>query len=172
MSIYAPINKFRNRQLPWLQRLFSFLLIGGFASIVNIVCFFISYYFLLKTMNSYLTYYISFVFATEISIFANFIPNDRITFYHLPGRKRSWWARYLRFHVTSIGGIGLTFGVSSSLFHVLHIIVILAQAIALISAAGFNFIFHHIFTYRPTRVKTMVLRRDDTATKKSKDLTE
>lgn len=172
MSSYAPINEFRNGQRSWLQRLFSFLLIGGFGAIVNIACFFIMYFYVLKTTSGFLAYIVSFVVATEISILANFIPNDRITFYHLPGRKRPWWARYLRFHMTSMGGIGLTLGVSSSLFHLLHIIVILAQAIALVSATGFNFIFHHIFTYRPARVKTIALRRDDTVATMSKGLTE
>jgi putative flippase GtrA len=132
----------------WFQRLFSYLFIGGCAAIVNLICFVMVYYHILRTTSDPTRYLIAFTVATEISILANFIPNDYLTFRHLPGHARSWGARCLRFHVTCIGGTLVTLIISSSLLHLLHAPAILAQAVALIIATTFNFTFHHIFTYR------------------------
>jgi putative flippase GtrA len=61
-------------------RLFSFLCIGGFGAIVNVLCFSSAYYPLLKVANSFLAYGIAFIVGTEVSIVSNFILNDRFTF--------------------------------------------------------------------------------------------
>ncbi|MFL5625421.1 MAG: GtrA family protein [Ktedonobacteraceae bacterium] len=94
------------------------------------------------------------VFASEISIMANFIPNDYFTFSHLPGHDRSWLARYARFHLTSIVGSILTFLIESGFSYMGHVPAILAQATALILVLIYNFSFHHIFTYG--HIKTAV----------------
>ena len=138
----------------WVGRLFSFLCIGGFAALINVLCFSIVYYRMERLFNGFLAYMLAFLVATEVSIFANFIPNDRITFRYLSGQIRSWGTRCLRFHLTSIGGTGLTFGLSFSLFHLLHVPPLLAQAAALLIATAFNFVFHHLFTYRHTQKTT------------------
>lgn len=126
-------------------QLFSFLCVGGFGAIVNIFCFSGVYYPLLEVTNSFIAYAIAFVVATEVSIVSNFILNDHFTFgdFHA----RSWPARCLRYHVTSIGGVILTLGSSFSLLHLLHIPALPAQATALIIATAWNFVFHHVFTY-------------------------
>jgi dolichol-phosphate mannosyltransferase len=135
-------------QKGWGGRLFSFLCIGGFAALINLLCFSIVYYRMTQAINVLPAYVLAFLMATEVSIVANFIPNDRITFRNLPGQCRSWGTRCLRFHMTSIGGISLTLGFSFTFLHLFHILALLAQAAALLIATAFNFVFHHLFTYR------------------------
>ncbi|MGZ3583134.1 MAG: GtrA family protein [Ktedonobacterales bacterium] len=144
----------------WFQRLFSYLFVGGFAAIVNLFVFYLMYYVVplpfddKNTVQHTEHYLIAFVVATEISILANFIPNDRITFSHLPGHSRSWLARCLRFHLTCIAGTLLTLAISYTL-HLVHLPAIVAQAIALIIVTAFNFTFHHLFTYRHTEPQVL-----------------
>ncbi|HET9918805.1 MAG TPA: GtrA family protein [Ktedonobacteraceae bacterium] len=134
------------------QRFFMFAFIGGLAALVNIAVFYIVFDVIALPVNETIHNVIASVFAAEISIMANFIPNDFFTFRHLAGHQRSWIARCLRFHMTSIGGSLLTFIIEFSLSHMLHVRPIFAQAIALIIVLFYNFSFHHIFTYR--HVKT------------------
>ena len=112
---------------------------------VNVLCFSGVYYPLLEVANSFIAYGIAFVLGTEISLVSNFILNDHFTFgdFHV----RSWRTRCLRYHVTSMGGVLLTFGSSFSLLHLLHVSALPAQAAALIIATACNFVFHHVFTY-------------------------
>jgi dolichol-phosphate mannosyltransferase len=133
-------------------RLFSFLCIGGFGAIVNLLCFSGVYYPLLEVANSFVAYGMAFVVGTEVSIVSNFILNDRLTFGDL--HARSWQARCLRYHVTSIGGVLLTLGSSFALLQLLHVPVLPAQATALIIATACNFVFHHVFTYGHVAVQT------------------
>ena len=142
------------RQIPHTQRaetykmvvrLFSFLCIGGFGAIVNLLCFSGVYYPLFEVANSFVAYGMAFVVGTEVSIVSNFILNDRLTFGDL--HARSWQARCLRYHVTSIGGVLLTLGSSFSLHHLLHVPALPAQAAALIIATACNFVLHRVFTY-------------------------
>ena len=86
---------------------------------VNLLCFSGVYYALWEITNSYIAYGMAFVVGTEVSIVSNFILNDRLTFGDL--HARSWQARCLRYHVTSIGGVLLTLGSSFSLLHLLHV---------------------------------------------------
>jgi putative flippase GtrA len=128
-----------------IVRLFSFLCIGGFGAVVNLLCFSGVYYSLLEVTNSFIAYAIAFVVGTEISIFSNFILNDLLTFGDL--HARSWQARCLRYHVTSTGGVLLTLGSSFSLLHLLHVPALPAQATALIVVTACNFGLHRFFTY-------------------------
>ncbi len=153
-------DRLPGRWVGWFQRLFSFLLVGGFGTVVNMVCFSIIYYSLVRLIDNLVVYFIAFIAATEVSIVSNFVLNDHITFRHLHGHSRSWQARCLRYHITSGGGTALTLGISFSLLHVLHISALLAQAMALIAATGFNFVFHHIFTYHQGHEKTSTGRGD------------
>lgn len=136
-----------------LQRFSSFVVIGGFAALVNLLVFFLAYHVIKIPVSDMVHNGIASVLAAEISIMANFIPNDYFTFSHLAGG-RSWGARCVRFHITSIGGSVLTFLIEFSLSNLLHILPILAQAIALIVVLFYNFSFHHLFTYRHTKLKT------------------
>jgi putative flippase GtrA len=124
----------------WIQRAFSYLFVGGIAEIINLMAS--------SPLPYKIHYGIAFVIATEVSIMANFIPNDRITFSHLPGHSRSWIQRCARFHVTCTGGVIVTFAVSSLLHLILQVPALPSQAVALIVATAFNFTFHHLFTYR------------------------
>lgn len=137
----------------WIQRLFTYLMVGGFAALVNLAMFALFYEKIRLPLNDHVfvqhvtRYMIAFLIATEVSIMANFIPNDRITFSHLPGHSRSWVTRALRFHVTCIAGTLLTLLISFSL-HLFLVQAVVAQAIALIVVTAFNFTMHHVFTYR------------------------
>src|SRR5579864_4351821 len=72
-----------------LKRLFSFLLVGGFGAVVNLVCFSCAYYALGRPVNRLLAYASAFVIATEVSILVNFMLNDRFTFRQLHDRGRA-----------------------------------------------------------------------------------
>lgn len=139
----------------WIQRLVSYLFVGGFAAVVNLVFFSLLHDHLLSdSMNHIVRYLVAYAIATEISIFANFIPNDRITFSHLPGHSRSWVVRCLRFHVTCTAGVALTLAIGFSLHlvalnnHVAWLGATVGQAIAIVIVTAFNFTMHHVFTYR------------------------
>jgi putative flippase GtrA len=136
-----------------LQRLFSFLLFGGIAAIVNLIVFYIVFYHVALPVKTEVHNIIAFIVAAEISLITNFIPNDRYTFRHLPGRTRSWPARCARFHVTSISGTILTFLIEFTLSTVLHVPAIISQAIAILIVTLYNFVFHHFFTYRHVKVE-------------------
>ncbi|HKB47942.1 MAG TPA: GtrA family protein [Ktedonobacterales bacterium] len=131
-----------------LQRVFTYLVIGGFAAVVNLLFLGLFYQVIKLDINDTVHYYVAFALAAEISIFANFIPNDRITFSRLPGHVRSWWARCLRFHSTVIVGTLITLAISSALKFGLKMNFLIAQAIAIIIALTFNFTMHHVWTYR------------------------
>ncbi len=131
-----------------LQRAVSYLIVGGFAATVNLICLYILYDVIQMPLGTTTHYVVAFIIAAEISILANFIPNDRITFSHLPGHARSWWQRCWRFHSTAIAGTLITFVISLGLKLELHLHTVIAQSIAIIIALVFNFTFHHIWTYR------------------------
>jgi putative flippase GtrA len=132
----------------WFQRLFTYLVIGGSAAIVNMIVFYIVFYRIQLPLNVTLHNAIANVTAAEISIMANFIPNDYFTFRHLPGHQRSWGARCLRFHLTAIVGSLLNFLIELSLTSLAHVPALLSQGIAIWLVLIYNFSFHHIFTYR------------------------
>ncbi len=135
----------------WLQRLSTYLCIGGFAAVVNIVIFSLVLY-RVPLPFPWMTYNIhnilANVIAAEISIMANFIPNDYFTFRHLPGHSRTWLQRCMRFQMTAISGSVLTILLEFTFVSFLHVFAILAQALALILALVYNFTAHHVFTYR------------------------
>lgn len=142
----------------WIQRLVSYLMVGGFAALVNLAMFALWYEKIRLPFNDHIfaqhviRYMVAFLIATEVSIMANFVPNDRITFSHLPGHSRSWVTRAMRFHLTCVAGTLLTLVISFSL-HLFSVQAVVAQAIALIVVTAFNFTMHHVFTYRHVRVE-------------------
>jgi putative flippase GtrA len=138
-----------------VQRVFTYLIVGGMAALINLAFFYLFYYRVHlvgddSTAGESARYVVAFALATEISIVANFVANDRLTFRRLPGHKRSWWVRCARFHLTCLFGTVVTLVLS----YILHLFIaaILAQAISLIVVTAINFVNHHVFTYRhPTR---------------------
>ncbi len=147
--LLAMIDERTHGRAGLLQRLFSYLFFGGLAALVNLGVFYVMYYHLLKTVdNTVLRNTLSYIVAAELSILANFIPNDRFTFNTLPGATRPWLQRCLRFHMTTIVGSVLTFMIELSLSTFGHIQPIASEAIATLIVLVYNFSFHHIFTYR------------------------
>ncbi len=129
-----------------IQRLFTYLVIGGTAAVVNLSAFAIFEHFgSLKVFSPYSVF--AYFTAYEVSILANFIPNDYFTFRFLPGHQRSWIARGLRFHATSLSGVLVTFALSWVFYHPLNLPLLVSQALALILAVFYNFTVHHLFTY-------------------------
>ena len=131
-----------------IQQFFSFALIGGFGACVNLAVFYTVDHFMLLHINNIMHNAIAFIAASEISLFANFIPNDYFTFRHLAGN-RMWSARCVRFHITAFSGIALTYLIQFSLNFFLHVPAFFAQATAILLVLFYNFAFHHLFTYRP-----------------------
>jgi putative flippase GtrA len=79
---------------------------------------------------------------------SSFVMNDSITFSHLPGHARSWWARCLRFHSTSAAGTIATLVMSFGFKTWLGMSAIIAEAVAILLALFLNFTMHHVWTYR------------------------
>jgi|GEM_PF-762217 len=146
------VDKVTNGRADWVQRFFSYSFIGGIAALVNLTIFSIVYH-RLEMPASYVVHNLiaqglAQVIAFEISLMVNFIPNDYFTFRHLAGHNRSWGARFLRYHITSITGFCLTMLIQFVLTNGVHIPYFFSQAIALILVFVYNFTFHHLFTYR------------------------
>ena len=129
-----------------LQRLFTYLMVGGFAAVVNLAVFGLMLNAALP-LNDQAHNIVAYCVAAELSILANFIPTDRITFSHLPGHSRSWYARCLRFHTTCIMGTSLTFIIEYVLHYRFHLLALLGEAVAIVIVLFFNFTVHHVFTY-------------------------
>jgi putative flippase GtrA len=131
------------------QRLFSYLFIGGIAALINLGMLKLMLILLERWPTSeHFHFIVASAVAYEVSILANFIPNDYFTFRHLSGHGRRWIARAARFHITSIGGILVTFTIAAVVHYGFKVDAFWAQAIALLLAVVFNFTFHHVFTYR------------------------
>jgi putative flippase GtrA len=137
----------------WIQRFVTYSFIGGSAAVVNLLIFAFMWQVVPLPLDTHiwwqdgLKWFIAFAVAAEISIFANFIPNDYFTFRHLPGHQRSWLARAARFNLTCVAGTLLTLAISGGL-HFVHVQATLGQAIAIALVFLFNFTFHHVYTYR------------------------
>jgi putative flippase GtrA len=142
------VDNVTNGRADWVQRFFSYTFIGGMAALVNLVIFSTTYHSMAIPVSDVVRNLIAQVIAFEISLIANFVPNDYFTFRHLPGHKRSWGARCLRYHITSTTGFCLTVMIETVLAFGVHIPPFFSQAIALILVYIYNFTFHHLFTYR------------------------
>ena len=127
-----------------IQRLASYLIISGAAALLNLAAYGGLVIF------AHASFLIAQLVAAEISIMASFIPNDRVTFSRLPGHARSWWARCVRFHLTSAGGTFITIGASFALLQG-GAPKLVAQACAILIAMVFSFTVHNLFTYGRTR---------------------
>ena len=148
------VDRVTKGRADWVVRFFSYIFFGGTAAVVNLVVFFVALNYIPLHINSLVQNVFASVLACEISLIANFIPNDYFTFRHMPGRARSWSARCARFHITSLVGSGLTILIQLFFSHVVHIMPLLGQALALIIVLFYNFSFHHLFTYRHVKTAT------------------
>jgi putative flippase GtrA len=144
------INEKTSGKAGQIQRILSYLLFGGLAAGVNLVIFGLALYrfHFPIGVSTQVHNIFAFIIAAECSIMANFLPNDRFTFISLPGAKRPWLQRCLRFHATCIVGTLLTFLLEFTLFSLVHTPELLAEAMAIVIVLIYNFTFHHLFTYR------------------------
>lgn len=143
------VDKKTNGRAGWMQRIISYLFFGGLAAVVNLITFYVMFHHVFASLRSdFLHNTLSYLVAAELSILANFIPNDRFTFNKLPGARRPWILRCMRFHLTALVGTGLTYIIELTLSNFLHLEVVFAEAIAIIIVLVYNFTFHHLFTYR------------------------
>lgn len=83
-NLHAGDEKRRRGHAGWMQRGFNYLLFGGFAVVVNLLVFSLVYYRIGWPADQQWHYAVAFALASEVSILANFVPNDAITFRHLP----------------------------------------------------------------------------------------
>ena len=146
-ALLAMIDRLTRGRADWVGRAFSYVIIGGCSMVVNLVVFSLVYYRVSWPANQQWHYVLAFSTASEVSIMANFFPNDAITFRRLPGHSRPWLVRCIRFHATYLLGTLLQLLLSFSL-HLLSSPAVFAQALAIALVTAFNFAFHHLFTYR------------------------
>jgi hypothetical protein len=71
----------------------TFLIIGGFTSLINIGIAMVVWDLFLPTSNA-LTNLVGTVVGIEISLVVNFIFNDKFTFNNAPGHDRPWMVFY------------------------------------------------------------------------------
>lgn len=129
------------------RRLVSYLSVGGVSALSNLMALWLLLHHVAIPGDARIRYLIAVIVANEVSTVVNFIPNDLITFRKLPGHSRHWLVRFVRFHVTALGGLLVTTVISQMLFEV-GLPGLLPQMVAIVVALGFNFTAHHLFTYR------------------------
>ena len=116
------------RQIGWYGS--SVTSFGGTAALVNLAVFAIGLALLPASISPFMRTLIADVIACEVSLIANFIPNDYFTFRHVSGRQRPWIARCARFHLTSLVGSLLTILLQQFFSHVVHLYPLFGQALA------------------------------------------
>jgi putative flippase GtrA len=137
----------------YVQRLVSYLFLGGLAALVNLIVFDLIFSFLHLPfdLSTQARNMLASICAAECSVMTNFLLNDHFTFRYLPGARRPWPQRCLRFHATCLVGSLLTFVLEFSFFSLAHVPALFAEMIAIVLVLIYNFTFHHIFTYRSAR---------------------
>ncbi|HTI14231.1 MAG TPA: GtrA family protein [Dictyobacter sp.] len=148
------VDNLSNGRAGQFQKIFSYLLFGGFGAIVNVAVMYIMAHIILAstTISAPIQNIIASVVACEISLIANFIPNDYFTFRYMPGHERPWLVRCGRFHITALSGSVLTTIIEFGFNHFLHIEAYIAEAVAIIIVLFYNFTLHHLFTYNHKKV--------------------
>lgn len=142
------VDEVTHGRADWMVRFVSYLFFGGAAAVVNLIVFAAGLVLLHGSLNPFMRTLVADVIACEVSLIANFIPNDYFTFRHVPGRQRSWLLRCARFHATALVGFLLTVLLQQFFSHVVHIYPLVGQALAILIVLFYNFTFHHLFTYR------------------------
>ena len=132
-----------------LMRLIQFLIVGGSASVLNLVC--VAVLDAIFRPNGVLPVFFATAAATEISLLFNFVLNDRFTFRNLVNGQRTWAQRCLRFHGPASVGFILTLLISNSVHHFGHQKLVVSQAIAIVIVTMVNFFMHRNWTYREAK---------------------
>ncbi len=138
-----------------LVRIAQFLLVGGTASLLNLVC--VGLLDRVFHPTGVMPVFFVILAATEISLLANFMLNDRFTFRSLVGEHRTWLQRCIRFHGPASVGFVLTLVISNSVHHFVtyghgkHLPLVVGQAIAIVIVTFVNFFMHRNWTYREVK---------------------
>lgn len=146
--VYVQVDRLSGGRGAQVRKVLSYLMVGGFAACVNLAVQALLLYGVALPMSESAHNLLALVIATECSILANFVPNDRFTFRPAEGHWRPWQARCLRFHLTALSGTLLAMLLQIILHEALHIQPVLANAIALVLVLNYNYVTHHLFTYR------------------------
>ncbi len=150
----AWLHKVSGAKADGIMQLVSFLVIGGSASLLNLIIIF-AFDLLDKTHHNDLTRHLIYsAIATEISLLYNFMLNDRFTFHAMIDQRRTWLQRCIRFHGPASVGFVLTLILSSVFFSLTQTLphhAVIAQAMAIVIVTAVNFTMHRFWTYRPSK---------------------
>lgn len=152
-ALYDLLDRYSGGRAAGIMRLASFLIIGGSASVLNLVIIAILDHFLHPSKTDTALYLVISAISTEISLVYNFALNDRFTFRSLIDTRRSWLQRCVRFHGPASVGFVLTLAISATVFTITHHTV-RSQAVAIVIVTGVNFLMHRYWTYRTTHTHT------------------
>ena len=103
-----------------LVKFITFLVIGGFTTIINLGIVWVVFYKLHLPFSSGANNFISAALGSELSLIVNFMLNDKFTFHDGSGHDRPWLIRGLRFNATGLVGVGLTLGIEWGLYDLLE----------------------------------------------------
>jgi Predicted membrane protein len=142
------VDKVTHGRADLVMRFVSYLFFGGTAALVNLAVFALGLVLLPASFDPFTRTLVADIIACEVSLIANFIPNDYFTFRYMAGRQRPWIIRCARFHMTGMVGFLLTVILQQFFSHGVHIYPLLGQALAILIVLIYNFTFHHLFTYR------------------------
>jgi putative flippase GtrA len=153
--LYQWVDQKSNGKGAEIIRLGQFLLVGGSASVLNLICVALLDHSFHPT--SALAVFLVTLVATEISLLYNFALNDRFTFRSLIGEHRTMLQRCIRFHGPASVGFILTLTISNGIHHFVtirgqHLSLVVGQAIAIVIVTAVNFFMHRHWTYREVKV--------------------
>jgi len=146
---YAVLDAKTGGKAAEVLRLVTFLAVGGSASLLNLACVW-SFDRLLHPAGG-IAVFLVLAAATEISLLANFLLNDRFTFRTMVGEHRTFLRRAARFHGPAMVGFGLTLLISNLAHHFTHLTLTTAQGVAILIVTVVNFLMHRHWTYREAR---------------------
>jgi putative flippase GtrA len=155
-QIYRLIDAKSGGKAAEFVRLSQFLVVGGSASVLNLVC--VALFDKLFKPSGVWPVFFVILAATEISLIFNFALNDRFTFRALVSEHRTWLQRCVRFHGPASLGFVLTLLISNgvhnlvTLSHGKHPPLVVGQAIAIVIVTAVNFLMHRHWTYREVSV--------------------
>jgi putative flippase GtrA len=154
-QLHRLLDEKSNGRAEELVRVVQFLVVGGSASALNLAC--VGLFDKLFNPSGVWPVFFVILVATEISLLANFILNDRFTFRSLVSQQRTWSQRCLRFHGPASVGFVLTLLISNgihqfvTLAHGKHLPLVVGQAVAIVIVTFVNFVMHRNWTYREVK---------------------
>jgi dolichol-phosphate mannosyltransferase len=127
-----------------LKRIIKFLLVGGSGTVVNLVIL----AFATTDDAPLVEKMLAGAIAFEVSVIWNFVLNDRFTFGDRIKRANGYFGRLLKFNVTSLGGFVIYLGMLAALTELFGLHYLVAAAIGILGAFGWNFLVNSAWTWR------------------------